>query len=214
MDYENRSLPLYDTQTNTRFTDALIYEIIYPAKENAARQDRYDGVEGDFTTAESEVHYDGKRISYDFFKEKDDDIIIIGSTIHTRVSDLTHEGAFLIESEIQQSSLGDEFKDKYRGAVMALRTVAEIEVFTRRSFKIDMRDGFNEVRVQTELGYAVDGCEVARPYIETMGIEPFELDYERETIFETDELEEITRALLAMELINERHVRKFLERGF
>lgn len=214
MSYEGRSLPYYDTQRDSRFTDALVYEIIQPAQENAALQDFYDGVEGDFIAIESEVYYDGERIYYDFFKEKNDAIIIIGSTMYTHIDDLFYDGAFLIESEIQESNLSEEFKQKFRGAIGKLHKEAVIEVFTRRSFKIDMRDGMNEVRIQTELGYTVDGCEVTKPYVETMVMEPSELDYDRETIFEASELVEIVRALLAMELINEQDVRRFLEQEF
>ena len=97
-------------------------------------------------------------------------------------------------------------------AIKMTQEAVIIETFTRRTFQVRLSDDTNSVRVETKLGYSIDGHEVVQGIIHEK--ETSLLDLERETVFELSEFLEIIRALLALELVDQADVRRFLELEF
>lgn len=201
----------YHTETNTRFTDALINDIIDPAIDRALLQDVLHGDTTEYVSAEDEMSGDGQRIMYDFFSQKGDRATEITSTMYTVVDEIFETGAVLIIEEIQRSDLDNDVKERYKGDANILHGKAIVEVFTRRTFRVERRDEIHSVLVQTEIGYCVDGHEITRT---DPRVTPFVFDVERQTMFERNDLQEIIQALLCLELINDSDLKRFCERDF
>lgn len=202
----------YNTETNAGFTNALIDEVINPAIDTALQQDEvYE--EGDFTILDADMSDNGKRIEYDLVIHKDDRVTVINSTMYTVVEDISEAGVYSIRDEIMMSDLDPDTKERYKNDIEVIRK-SVVEIFTRRAFKIDTQNNINNVHVQTELGYCVNGSEITRAEMFTTQMEPFVFDLEREAIFERNDLQEIMQALLCMDLINDSDIKRFVERDF
>jgi hypothetical protein len=205
----------YDAETNTRFTDALINDIIDPAIDRAIQQDELCGDDSEFTGLDYEMSGDGQRISYDFFSQKDDRTTVITSTMYTVVNEVLEAGAALILDEIQKSDLDDDVKERYKdNGTNILDGKSIVEVFTRRTFRIETRDNRNSVLVEIELGYSVDGHVITQTIGSDSPAESFEFDVGRQAMFERNDLQEIIQALFCLDLINDSDMKRFIERDF
>jgi hypothetical protein len=192
----------YDAAADQPFRDAVLDKLVAPAYMRAI------GVcgETDTTVVGEEIHYEDCRATYDFYAQTGDDTIIITSCIFGAVGELTNEAVRVLGDEIRSSNLSETMRERYGQDEIAIRNDAVVELFTRRSFAVRLTDG--DIVVRTDLGIAIDGCE-----IDTAGErQPLaELDVQREKIFESEELVELVRALYGMELIDQPAVKDFLD---
>lgn len=210
MNHERPDVVYYDSRTNVLFADALVDSIIVPAVFTALDKDISEGWVGD-AIADCEIWYQGNRTEYEFLADQDSSTIVISSIAYMKMSDLSDLGAQLLHDNLQESNILDDVKGRYRDDVDRLKRDADVETFTRRTFYVHLNDDSSNVRVETHLGYAVDGQAID----DYVTYEPTpQLDMERETVFELGEILEIIKALLAMELIDQSAVKRFLEQEF
>jgi hypothetical protein len=211
----------YDSESNVRFRDALINDVITPAIFTALYNDIFEGQTTGNIMEECDVSDNDEedkdkvsnyRTHYDFFAERDDGMVVITSTGYERLCDLNEPAISLLHDEIQASHVVNDIKERYRNNLEGLRTKAVIETFIRRSFYIRKINDSNEIRVGTYLGYSVDGREIDHTTDNDLPLP--ELDRQRETVFEVAEVVEIVQALLSLELISESHAKKFIDQEF
>jgi hypothetical protein len=211
MSHERHDAVFYDSEAHPSFRDALVDKIIVPAYMTAIDYGKSDqDTERGYTMVDCETEYDDCRAEYDFYAQVDDDTVTVRSILSGGVGqqDLTNEAIRLIHDEIQSADMSDRIKQRFNGRYKELRESVSIETFKRREFHIRLHDG--DVQVQTDIGYSIEGMPIEPPFDENAPDLPPELvAYEK--VIETDDLIELIRALIAMELISQSDVKKFLD---
>jgi hypothetical protein len=214
MNHERPDVVLYDSVANPRFRDALVKDIIEPAYFSAILNTSMAGEFGATVCAERDIWNDHNLTEYKLVADNDTKKIQIISKLNELLvnEDLTEEQGDLIASEIQDSTAPAWLKERYEDEVAKSVNSGSVELFTRRIFSIDLREEGGSVRVEVELGYSVDGVEITSQDANRWELSEFEM--QRGSCFEVNEILEIVRALVALELITDAHVKRFLEQDF
>jgi hypothetical protein len=214
MNHERPDAVFYDSVANPRFRDALINDIVVPAYFSATlNESMRDGL-SNITRAERDVWDEDSLTEYRFVADNKTKKIKIISKLNEQHlnEELTQKQGRLIADEIKTSTVPEWLKERYEKNANKIVESGSVELFTRRVFSIDLGEEDSFVRVEIEIGYSVDGVEVISQDVNKWELSEFEM--QRGSCFEVNEILEIVRALVALELITDVHVKRFLEQDF
>lgn len=187
---------LFRRDIDIQFGDAFMDTIIGPACENAKGR----GAHGD-VTMKGEQSTKFARAVYEFNANREENSISVRSTMYQHDSDpLSAKAAQRLYDDIKQFGKREDIAF-YPPAVVE----ESLEFFIRYSLEAAVAE--RTLKLKTSIGYAVCGVEV--DYATHFG--PNELDDTFEKTYDEQEILEVLRALIALELISSPEVETFLK---
>lgn len=205
MAYER--LERYDSSTDGAFQDAVLQHLIEPAcyRLQRRRPNAWDK-EGRLATTASVDDGNGNRHEYDFYATKSSPEILIHAVQCSQIDDVLSEEAIglMLDAMLSSSDLTSDIKVQYWNNSSLLHS-AIVEQYMCYTYHINVTA--RKLWVATDVGFTVDGGEVdVIPVVVTGGTD---LDYERQTLFSRDEIDELTRGIYEMGLADRKDIDAF-----
>lgn len=219
--YEAHSFKTYESRDNQLFRESLI-ELVKIGFAAALHRDAVEGHVGPETQAGAFYETDKDEVvEYGFFARPSTGEVTITATVSKDMDILAEEDmdglpegpeavAAVIAAEVQASEGVPDAMKKYflRHPLQALQ-LTMVDQFMRREFTVRLDEG--SAQVKTSMGYKVNGYEVAAMESESA---PNEFEEQRKTLFDKDDLFEVTNALYTMGLVTPEQVQRFLDKDF